>query len=191
MQVGGAGLFAVHLEIDGKPATERADGGHLHAALGIERRIADRYSLGIEGRFGTWDSTLSRRAQGSDGGLRWGGDAVFRLYMPTAINMSAVVAVAAGLTWPHMLDRPTRAVTESWQGRLGWNAGVDVGGENWFQLARAPVAWAAAFSLGYAIHAMTLDGRFTPVSEPAAAASARYRYLTHEFLLKMTLVVGS
>ena len=95
-----------------------------------------------------------------------------------------------GFTWPQRPVRYTRAVSERWSPQSGSNAGVGLGAETWFGLGRTRWKLGCGVGVDYLRHWLTLDATFTPVSDPAAADTVRYRYVTDQLLFKMTFLDG-
>jgi hypothetical protein len=183
---------------DGSPIAEPA-GRTTNAivALGADRSVARWLALGVEARGGSWNSAWSAAAgyDSQHDRILFDLDAVMRLRSPpVSLFPRRVVfslAPSVGFTWPDAPARHTRAVSESWRPLgVGGNAGIELTGETWF--AHLPSRWkmGLAAGFGYMRHWFSLDGQFTPVSDPGATVSARYRYVADQLMIKLAFLAG-
>lgn len=197
----GAGpMFGLALSIDGRPVTEPNDSAvNASVDLGLDYQVARWLSLGGEVRYGTWNSSWAERVgynqeKGGDDRSGVDLDGLLRILAPPvrdgSLSLRFSLAPSAGLTFPVAPNRRTQAVRESWEPRLGANAGLALEGEWWHQPLGARWKFGLSASVLYTRHWMTLDAMATPISDPASATSARFRYVTDTLFVRVGLLAG-
>jgi hypothetical protein len=199
----GVGPMRMGVTADGRPIDEpTADEPNFNVGLGVDVAVVSWLALGVEGRGGSWDSQWSTAAgyvsseAGTGNRSLFDLDAVMRFRSPLVRlfprrPLVFSLAPSIGYTWPQAPSRVTRAVTESWQPRTGSNAGIELTCETWFTLGRRRRWPVGAFvGVGYLRHWLALDAQMTPGSQPDAAVSARYEYVTDQILFKFGALTG-
>jgi hypothetical protein len=198
LAAGAGAMLGLDVSKDGKPAPEPNDyAANAGVTVGFDRRVAGWLSLGGEARYGTWESSWAKQAgyDDDDGGHQRAGldlDGLARILAPPMAGFPVRLSLApsAGLTLPTSPERRTRAVREAWEPHLGANAGLALEGEIWRQVPGMRWKIGVAVSVLYTRHWMALDGTSSPVSDPAAAVSARYHYVTDTVLVRVGLLAG-
>ena len=194
----GGRAFGFDASADGRPLAERDDDvGNGLLSLGVDHSVVRWLALGVEARVGSWDSNWSTVAGYDQPHMRilFDVDAVLRIRSPTLgpFRWPVVLSVSpsGGFTAPAAPARDTRAVRETWHPRGGGgNFGIDVTAETWYKLRRSRWQLGGVVGVGYSRHWFSLDGTFTPVSDPGAAVSARYDYVTDMVLFKLGILAG-
>ena len=177
-------------------ADEAGDTTNGLGILGVDHDVLRWLALGVEARVGSWHTPWSKIVGYLNENERflYDLDLVLSFRSPTvrALSWSLVIRLSPslGLTWPGAPTRDTRAVQETWRPRSGGNVGIDLTVEAWHKLRRSRWQLGGAVGVTYTRHWFSLDGTFTPVSEPAAAVSARYDYVTDMFLFKLAFLAG-
>jgi hypothetical protein len=183
---------------DGRALAEGGgEAANFLGILGFDHSVVRWLALGVEARVGSWDSPWSS-VVGYDHQhprVLFDLDAVLRLRSPTVWEFPWPVVFSlspsAGVTWPDPPSRDTRAVQETWRARAGGrNFGIDLTGETWFKFRRSRWQLGGAVGVGYTRHWFSLDGMFTPVSDPGAAVSARHDYVTDMIVIKAAFLAG-
>jgi hypothetical protein len=191
-------MISFQASADGSPVAEPAgQTANAIVALGADRSVARWLALGFEARGGSWNSAWSAAA-GYDSEherMLFDLDAVMRLRSPPVSlfpkRLVFSLSPSVGFTWPFAPARHTRAVNESWQPLGGGgNLGIELTAETWF--AHPPSRWkmGLAAGFGYTRHWFSLDGELTPISDPGATVSARYRYVADQLMIKLAFLTG-
>jgi hypothetical protein len=200
--VSGGPIVGLGVTANGQPIDEpKGDAVNPNATLGLDGSVVSWLALGVEGRIGGWSTQWSEAVGYADANM--GGtkrflvdlDAVMRFRSPIVRwfprrPLLFSLSPFAGYSWPLAPSRSTRAVAERWTPLRGSNAGVELTCETWFTLRRLPLKWGVAVGLGYLRRWLALDEELTPVSQPDAAVTTRYHYVTDQLSFRLAAMAG-